>query len=346
MIILGIETSCDETAAAVVTGDRQIKSNIIHSQLDEHQQFGGVVPEVAARAHMNILDHLVSQALQEAKIGFEQLDGIAVAGGPGLIGGVITGVMMAKSIAAVHDLPFIAVNHLAGHALTARLTNDVEFPYLLLLVSGGHCQLLVVRSADDFELLGTTLDDAVGEAFDKSARLLNLPYPGGPAIEQCAKNGDGNKYKLPRPLLTAHKQQASGCNFSFSGLKTAVRQLVHGKEKILDQDVADICASFQFAVGDVLSDRCHNALKLCEARSLGIKCMVVAGGVAANQYLRERIAAVSANSNIEMVAPPADLCTDNAAMIAWAGIERLQLGLTDAFEFAPRPRWPLDKNRK
>jgi len=280
---------------------------------------------------------MIKQALQEADLTFDQLDGVAATGGPGLIGGVIVGVMTAKAIAATHDLPFLAVNHLAGHALTVRLTDGIEFPYLLLLVSGGHCQLLIVKGIEDFELLGTTIDDAVGEAFDKTAKLLGLPYPGGPEIEKWACKGDETRFDFPRPLLKIRKD-----NFSFSGLKTAVRMTIQKFECLSDQDKADICASFQAAVGDVLVDRCQNALLHCRDKSADIHNLVVAGGVAANQYLRERLKQVAENNGVRLVAPPVGLCTDNAAMIAWAGLEKLRLGLTDGFDFKPRPRWPLD----
>jgi N6-L-threonylcarbamoyladenine synthase len=334
MRVLGIETSCDETAVAVVeaaAGDRpvgQILANVIYSQLAEHRRFGGVVPEIAARAHLERIDGLVAEALADAKIDMAELDGIAATGGPGLIGGVMVGVMTAKAIAFAHDKPFLAINHLEGHALSVRLTEPVEFPYLLLLVSGGHCQLLTVRGPGDFTRLGTTIDDAVGECFDKTAKLLGLGFPGGPAVEKAAQVGDPQRFALPRPMW-----RKPGCDFSFSGLKTAVRQLIETLPKEDLQAVADLCASFQRTVGDVLADRCANALKQAPSDTL-----VVAGGVAANFYLRGRLEALGAR----LVAPPIRLCTDNGAMIAWAGVERLRRGMTDALDFAPRPRWPLD----
>ena len=342
MIVLGIETSCDETAAAVVTGDRRILSDRILSQLDEHRPFGGVVPEVAARAHLEHLDGLVSEAMAEAGVGFAELDGVAVAGGPGLIGGVIVGVMTAKAIAAVHGLPFLAVNHLEGHALTARLTDDVDFPYLLLLVSGGHCQLLAVAGVASYRRLGTTLDDALGEAFDKVAKMLGLGYPGGPEVERAAEAGDPKRFRLPRPM-----KGRPGCHFSFSGLKTAVRHAVAALPPGLPGgfdagDVADLCASFQAAAGDALVDRTTNALRRFRDLHPGSDTLVVAGGVAANAYLRARLATLAEAEGVRLIAPPQRLCTDNAAMIAWAGIERLRLGLTAPLDFKPRPRWPLD----
>lgn len=338
MRVLGIETSCDETAVAVVEGAAgtapvgRILSNTVYSQLTEHRRFGGVVPEIAARAHLERIDGLVAQALDEAGMDLVDLDAIAATGGPGLIGGVMVGVMTAKALAFAHDKPFIAVNHLEGHALSVRLTEPVEFPYLLLLVSGGHCQLLTVRGPGDFTRLGTTIDDAAGECFDKTAKLLGLGFPGGPAVEKAAVGGDPKRFALPRPMW-----RKPGCDFSFSGLKTAVRQTV---EKLPADDpraVADLCASFQRTVGDVFADRCANALARAPSPTL-----VVAGGVAANVYLRGRLEEVAAAHGAKLVAPPVRLCTDNGAMIAWAGVERLRLGRVDALDFRPRPRWPLD----
>jgi N6-L-threonylcarbamoyladenine synthase len=344
MIVLGIESSCDETAAAIVSDaanpEARILSNIVLSQEDEHRPYGGIVPEIAARSHLEHVDHLIKQALDDADVSLAQLDGIAATGGPGLIGGVIVGVMSAKAIASVQNKPFIAVNHLAGHALTARLTENVEFPYLLLLVSGGHCQLLIVEDVDRYTRLGTTVDDALGEAFDKSAKMMGLGYPGGPIVERAAASGDGTRFKLPRPMLGRKE-----CHFSFSGLKTAIRkQIEHfgGEEKMSDQDIADLCASFQTAAGDVLIDRCQNALKQFRQRHPDGDTLVVAGGVAANQTLAKRLSDLEKSENIKLIVPPAELCTDNAAMIAWAGLERLKAGQTDPLDFKPRPRWPLD----
>ena len=337
MIVLGLETSCDETAAALVDAERRILGEAILSQLDEHRPYGGVVPEIAARSHLEHLDRLIERTMSEAKIGFGDLTGVAATGGPGLIGGVMVGVMMAKAIAAVRHLPFIAVNHLEGHALTARLTHGIEFPYLLLLVSGGHCQLLLVEDLGRYRRLGTTIDDAAGEAFDKAAKLLGLGYPGGPALERAAAAGEPSRIALPRPMLGR-----PGCDFSFSGLKTALR---HRLAEARPDDTADLAASFQAAVIDCLADRTANAIVM--AKSLApVKALVVAGGVAANGPLRQRIQDVAALGGLRLVAPPVKLCTDNAAMIAWAGIERLQRGLTDGLDFAPRPRWPLDPSAK
>ncbi len=345
MRVLGIETSCDETAVAIVEAPNEEKgagrgpvgrilANVVYSQITEHRRFGGVVPEIAARAHLERIDGLLADALAEAKLELGDLDGIAATGGPGLIGGVMVGVMTAKALAFAHDKPFLAVNHLEGHALSARLTEPVEFPYLLLLVSGGHCQLLTVRGPGDYMRLGTTIDDAVGECFDKTAKLLGLGFPGGPAIEQMAQGGNTERFALPRPMW-----RKPGCDFSFSGLKTAVRQTVEKLPPGDRQAVADLCASFQRTVGDVLSDRCANALGLAPSPTL-----VVAGGVAANVYLRSRLERVAGERDARLVAPPVKLCTDNGAMIAWAGLEQLRLGKTDALDFRPRPRWPLDSS--
>jgi N6-L-threonylcarbamoyladenine synthase len=337
-LVLGIETSCDETAAAVVAGDRRVLSEALLSQLDEHRPYGGVVPEIAARAHLEHLDALVCRAMAEAGIGFADLAGVAATGGPGLIGGVMVGVMTAKAIAAVHRLPFLAVNHLEGHALSVRLAAEVPFPYLLLLVSGGHCQLLTVEGVGRYRRLGTTIDDAVGEAFDKSAKLLGLGYPGGPALEAAAKDGDPGRFALPRPMLGR-----AGCDFSFSGLKTALRHAIEALPPgpIGARDLADLAASFQAAVTDVLADRTGNAIA---AYGQAGGTLVVAGGVAANAAIRARLAALAERAALRFFAPPPRLCTDNAAMIAWAGLERLRLGLTDGLDFAPRPRWPLDRS--
>ncbi|MDZ3837536.1 MAG: tRNA (adenosine(37)-N6)-threonylcarbamoyltransferase complex transferase subunit TsaD [Rhodospirillales bacterium] len=339
MRILGIETSCDETAVAVVGGDKRIVAERILSQLDDHHPFGGVVPEVAARAHLKHLDRLIAETVAEAGLGFADLDGVAVTAGPGLIGGVIVGVMMAKAIAAVHGLPFLAVNHLEGHALSARLTGDLDFPYLLLLVSGGHCQLLNVGGVGRYRRLGTTMDDALGEAFDKVAKMLGLGYPGGPAIEAAAKRGDPARFALPRPM-----KGRPGCHFSFSGLKTAVKHAwaALAEDERGGQARADMAASFQAAAGDVLVDRTGNALAEVAKAGRRRPALVAAGGVAANGYLRGRLADLAEARGARLLVPPQRLCTDNGAMIAWAGIERLRLGLADGLDFAPRPRWPLD----
>lgn len=341
LVVLGIETSCDETAAAVVTGAGEIRSNLVLSQLDEHRPYGGVVPEIAARSHMDHIDRLVEEAMAEAGLSFAELDGVAATAGPGLIGGVFVGVMTAKAIALAWEKPFLAVNHLEGHALSVRLSDRIDFPYLLLLVSGGHCQILAVEGVGRYRRLGGTIDDALGEAFDKTAKLLGLGYPGGPAVEQAAAEGDPAAVGLPRPMLGR-----PGLDFSFSGLKTAVRQAAD-KAGILggggsDQARADLAASFQAAAGDILAERCGKALDVFKEDYGQAGPLVVAGGVAANRSLRARLEAVAAAAGTRLVAPPPKLCTDNAAMIAWAGVERLGLGLVDPLDFAARPRWPLE----
>jgi N6-L-threonylcarbamoyladenine synthase len=337
MLVLGIETSCDETAAAIVGGDRKILADLVLSQDDEHAPYGGVVPEIAARSHIDHLDGLIARAMEAAGIGWSDLDAIAVTAGPGLIGGVIVGLMEAKAIAAVRRLPLVAVNHLEGHALTARLTDDVAFPYLLLLISGGHCQLLIVEGVGDYRRLGTTIDDAVGEAFDKTAKLLGLGFPGGPAVERAALVGKADRFDLPRPMLGR-----DGCDFSFSGLKTALRQSLEKLHRVQSHDVADLAASFQQAVADVLADRTAHAIQAFRAAHPGGDTLVIAGGVAANRAIRERLEETALVYRMRLVAPPARLCTDNAVMIAWAGLERLKAGLSDPLTVAARARWPLD----
>ena len=340
MIVLGIETSCDETAAAVVTGERRVLADLVLSQCADHAPYGGVVPEIAARSHVEHLDGLIARAMREAGVGFADLDGVAATAGPGLIGAVMVGLMTGKAIAAVRDLPLLAVNHLEGHALSPRLIDEtLAFPYLLLLVSGGHCQLLLVEGVSRYRRLGTTIDDAVGEAFDKAAMLLGLGYPGGPAIERKAKAGDPGAVALPRPLAGR-----PGCDFSFSGLKTAVLHAVQARGALSEQDRADIAASFQAAAADVLVDRTTNAIAELRAEGPAPAALVVAGGVAANREIRQRIETLAGRHELPLAIPPARLCTDNAAMIAWAGIERLGRGLTDPLDAAPRARWPLDQD--
>ena len=335
MIILGIETSCDETAAAIVSDDRRILSNIVWSQT-EHEAYGGVVPEIAARAHLEHIESVITRALSEAKISLSEIDAVAATVGPGLIGGVIVGVMTAKAIASVQKKPFIAVNHLEGHALTVRLTNDVPFPYLLLLVSGGHCQFLIVSGVGKYQKLGGTLDDALGEVFDKTAKMLGLGYPGGVEVERLAKNGTPLAYNFPMPL-----RGRDGCDFSFSGLKTAVRLKIEEIGELSEKNKADICASFQYTATSSVIERSQAAVKQFKTIHPDGKHFVLAGGVAANQYIRGELQTMLAEHDLELVAPPIKLCTDNAAMIAWAGIERFKLGLIDNLDFEPRARWPL-----
>jgi N6-L-threonylcarbamoyladenine synthase len=339
MLVLGIETSCDETSAAVVADDRTILSNVILSQTKEHMPYGGVVPEIAARAHIDNLEPVIKEALKCAQVVPSALDAIAVTGGPGLIGGVIVGVMMAKSLASVWQKPFIAVNHLEGHALSGRLSDNVQFPFLLLLVSGGHCILAVAEGVGRYKLLGRTIDDALGEAFDKTAKMLGLPYPGGPQVEKLAKTGNPKRFVFPKPL-----SGRDTLDFSFSGLKTAVRlakeeAILQGAEKEILK--ADICASFQYTVISILKDRIGSAIKLFKEQYPSGKEVVIAGGVAANHAIRSELTALVELHGLSFVAPPMQLCTDNAAMIAWAGIERAKLGQYDSLEFEPRARWPL-----
>ena len=333
-LVLGIESSCDETAAAVVAGDGRILSNVVLSQLDDHRAYGGVVPEIAARAHVSHLDGLIKRALDEAGVALADVDAVAATAGPGLIGGVIVGLTTAKALALGAGKPLIGINHLEGHALTPRLVSGVAFPYLLLLVSGGHCQLLAVEGIGRYRRLGTTIDDAVGEAFDKVAKMLGLGYPGGPAVERAAEAGDPARFSLPRPMIGR-----PGCDFSFSGLKTAVREVIATLPVPLsDRDRADVAASFQAVVANVLADRTRRAIEMMPA-----PCpLVVAGGVAANKAIRARLEDLARTHGIPFVAPPIKLCTDNAAMIAWAGVEHFRAGHQDPLDLKPRARWPLD----
>jgi N6-L-threonylcarbamoyladenine synthase len=341
MLVLGIETTCDGTAAAVVRRDPEgrgeILSDIVLSQTEKHAAFGGVVPEIAARAHVEVLDHVIAKAMSEAGLDFPALDGVAAAAGPGLIGGVIVGLTMAKAIALVAKKPLIAVNHLEAHALTARLPDGVAFPYLLFLASGGHTQLVAVLDVAKYVRLGTTVDDAMGEAFDKTAKLLGLPYPGGPHVEQEAAGGNAARFALPRPMLGRSEP-----NFSLSGLKTALRLEAEKIAPLSGRDVADLCASFQQAVVAVAADRLRAGLSVFRERFGAPSAIVVAGGVAANQAIRRALDRVARTADTNLIAPPPNLCTDNGAMIAWAGAERLARGLTDSLEASPRARWPLE----
>ncbi len=344
LLVLGIETSCDETAAALVVrtpdGRGRILSNVVRSQLEQHRAYGGVVPEIAARAHLEILDKLIAQALDETSLTLSSVDAVAATAGPGLIGGLLVGLVTAKAIALARGLPFVAVNHLEAHAMTPGLTDGLKPPYLLLLVSGGHTQLLAVGGIDDYIRLGTTLDDALGEAFDKTAKLLGLGYPGGPEVERQAMAGDPTRFALPRPMVGR-----PDANFSFAGLKTAVRQQVLQLGKPTPPDIADICASFQRAVVFSVQDRIKFAMRLYAERmgQDAKRVLVVSGGVAANSELRRSLADMTAAQGYRLVVPPMHLCTDNAAMIAWTGAERLALGRTDAWDAPARPRWPLDQ---
>lgn len=336
-IILGIESSCDETACALVNDKREILASVIWSQYDEHRRFGGVVPEIAARAHLEKCDLLVKECMNQAGLKFSDLSGIAVAAGPGLIGGVLVGVMTAKTIAFCHNLPFMAVNHLEGHALTASLTNNIEFPYLLLLTSGGHCQLLEVIGVGKYKKLGATIDDSAGEAFDKVAKMLDIGYPGGPNLEKRAALGNTKAFELPIPM-----KGRDNCDFSFSGLKTAVRVIVDKQSKITPEFQNDMCASFQNAVVAQMRDRLTHGIKLFKKDFPNAKDLVVGGGVAANSAVRQMLSEVANKYKMHFSAPPVKLCTDNGVMIAWAGLQRLNAGLTDGFDFRARPRWPLE----
>ncbi|WP_170456956.1 tRNA (adenosine(37)-N6)-threonylcarbamoyltransferase complex transferase subunit TsaD [Ruegeria arenilitoris] len=346
LTVLGLESSCDDTAAAVVRqsgGQRaEVLSSVVYGQTDLHSAFGGVVPEIAARAHAEKLDVCVQQALEQAGLTLQDMDAVAVTAGPGLIGGVMSGVMCAKGISAATGLPLIGVNHLAGHALTPRLTDGIAFPYLMLLVSGGHCQYLIAHGPEQFTRLGGTIDDAPGEAFDKTARLLGLPQPGGPSVEAEAREGDPKRFRFPRPLL-----DRPGCDLSFSGLKTALMrmrdQIVAEKGGLTRQDRADLCAGFQQAVVDTLAEKTRRAIALYLETNPAEPVITVAGGVAANTAIRSALESVSADAGARFTAPPLHLCTDNAAMIAYAGLERFRLGARDGLDLTARPRWPLDQ---
>lgn len=333
MLILGIETSCDETAVAIVSSEKQILANEIYSQIKEHQKFGGVVPEIAARNHAEILPYIFNEALRKAAVKLHEIDAVAVTGGPGLIGGVMVGVIFAKTIASIIKKPFIAVNHLEGHALTVRLVQNVDFPYLLLLASGGHCQFLLAKGVGNYEKISSTIDDAAGEAFDKVAKMLHLEYPGGPMIEHLAKSGNA-RFELPKPLCEANR-----LDMSFSGLKTAVRNLIAKEDLQQANMLNDICASFQKTVADVFVYKTAQVMKLIEQQN--IRNFVIAGGVASNQYIKNALQKNLVQYNCNFLCAPSNLCTDNAAMIAWAGYECLQNGLVSRLDFEPKSKWSL-----
>ena len=341
LTVLGLETSCDETAASVVRltpdGAATVLSSVVHSQIDDHAAFGGVVPEIAARSHVEMIDGVTRRAMAEAGLDYDQLDGVAATAGPGLVGGVMVGLSYGKAVALARDLPLVAVNHLEGHAVSARLGQPVAYPFLLLLVSGGHCQLLEVRGVGDMTRLGTTIDDAAGEAFDKIAKALGLGYPGGPALEKLAATGDGARFDLPRALLGR-----KDCDFSFSGLKTAASRLAATCQT--DQDKADLADAVQTAIARQLGERSDRALKEY-AEHHPHRLFVVAGGVAANKTVRSTLETIAAKNGFDFLAPPMAYCTDNAAMIALAGAERLRKGLVSDIDTAARPRWPLDEQK-
>lgn len=343
-IILGLESSCDETAAALIRrrddNSIEILSERIASQDDKHAAYGGVVPEIAARAHVERMDGLVKEVMSEAGIGWGDVKGVAATSGPGLIGGVLVGLMTAKAISLARDIPLMAVNHLEGHALSPKLTGQIEFPYLLLLVSGGHCQFLLVKALGEYERLGTTIDDAPGEAFDKTAKLMALGFPGGPAVERWAKAGNPEAIDLPRPLL----KRKDTLDMSFAGLKTAVRRAVE-LEPLDDARKEDICASFQHVVADILAKRTSQAMDVFKDRVSVQNCQfVVAGGVAANQTIRARLEEVAASNDFAFASPPMKWCTDNAAMIALVGLERYERQMFDDLDVGARARWPLDRD--
>ena len=342
LIFLGIESSCDETAASIVKEDKKgnvtILSNVVSSQVEEHKPFGGVVPELAARSHVEKIDTIIKKAVQKSGVVLENITGVAATAGPGLLVCLMVGMSAGKTIATFLKKPFLAINHLEGHALTPRLVERVKFPYLLLLISGGHSQFLEVRGVNKYKRLGTTIDDALGEAFDKTAKILGIDFPGGPQIEEYAKLGDENGFVLPKPILNK-----SGCNLSFAGLKTAV---LHASKKIKNkQDKYDLAASFQFTINEILRVKCKKAMELFLSTNKKNKknYFVIAGGVASNKTIRSNLQQVCKDMGFEYIFPPANLCTDNAAMIAWAGIERYKKNLIDDVTFSARPRWPLDE---
>jgi N6-L-threonylcarbamoyladenine synthase len=338
MIVLGLETSCDETSAAIVTADGKVLANEIYSQIAQHQQYGGVVPELASRAHIEHIEAVTQAALDKANLTIENIDAIAVTSGPGLIGGLIVGVMFAKGLSASTGKPLIGVNHLEGHALTTRLTDNTEFPFLLLLVSGGHCMFAIVEGVGKYQVIGRTIDDALGEAFDKTGKMMGLPYPAGPIVEKRAKNGNPHRFKFPQPLV-----KEAGCDFSFSGLKTAILREVTALGNLTDQDVDDVCASFQYTAAEIILNRTRNAIEQFRAKYPQGKNFVISGGVSANKYIGDKLRTLLDEYYMQFYAPPLKLCTDNAAMIAWAGIERLQLGQSDNLSLSPKARWPLSE---
>jgi N6-L-threonylcarbamoyladenine synthase len=342
LIFLGIETSCDETAASIVRektdGTGEILSNVVSSQVNEHKEFGGVVPEIAARAHVEKIEFIIKEAVKKSKIRLKDIDGIAATAGPGLIVCLTVGLNIGKAIAGSLDKPFLAINHLEGHALSPKINKKIKFPYLLLLISGGHTQFLKVNGVNNYTRIGTTIDDALGEAFDKTAKLLGIEFPGGPTIEQWAKKGDENFFILPKPIL-----KRGGCNLSFAGLKTAVLRVSKKIKK--KREKYHLAASFQKTINEILYEKTKVAMEMfLSSKKNNNNTFVIAGGVASNLSIRENLVKLSKEKNFEPIFPPTNLCSDNAAMIAWAGIERFKINLTDNLEFISRARWPLDSN--
>ncbi len=342
IIMLGIESSCDETAAAIVSSDKEILSDVVYSQIKEHEKFGGVVPEIAARSHLEALPWVIEQALEKAELKITDINAVCATAGPGLIGGVNIGLQTAKSIAYGQNIPLVGVNHLEGHALTTRLTHNTQFPFLMLLVSGGHTQLMIVRGIGDYEELGATLDDACGEAFDKTAKILGVGYPGGPALEQRAKEGDPKFWNLPIPM-----KGKPNCDFSFSGLKTRVRHLYDQHKPMSNQEISHMCAGFQHSVALSLKNRVEKAMLIFRQQfDIENPDFIVAGGVAANKHIKHTLNTSAQTHKFKLCVAPAKLCTDNAVMIAWAGIENMKVGITDAFDIPARPRWSLKELSK
>ncbi|MDR0677068.1 MAG: tRNA (adenosine(37)-N6)-threonylcarbamoyltransferase complex transferase subunit TsaD [Holosporaceae bacterium] len=334
MYVLGIESSCDETSASIVSDSKKVLSNVVYSQINEHLFFGGVVPEIAARSHLEKIDIVVREALSDASLDISEISAVAGTCGPGLIGGVIVGATFAKTIAMARNIPFIAVNHIEAHAISVRITEDIEFPYLLMLLSGGHCQTCLVYDIDNFQIIGRTVDDSAGESFDKVAKLLSIGYPGGPAIEKVSLQGNEKAFPLPRPLCNKES-----CNFSFTGLKTAVR--IASEKCNSMQDKMDLCASFQKTVVEIMSYKLKQAIDVSCKR---IKAVALSGGVAANQAIRSALRDICENHSLRFCAPPIKFCTDNGAMIAWMGVEKLQRGQISDLRFPPRPRWNLQED--
>lgn len=347
MLVLGIETSCDETAMAIVDENKNILSHVVVSQIDIFKDFGGVIPEVASRNHLDVIDKVLEKVFSDAKLDYNDIDAVSATTGPGLIGGVIVGTVFAKSIASILKKPFIAVNHLEAHALTSRISNNLDFPFLLFLLSGGHCQILKVLGVGKYKKISETIDDALGECFDKVAQMIGLEYPGGPKIEELAKNGDENRFKFSKPLIdnTGKKRdEKSKFLFSFSGLKTCVRTEIEKlNTELTEKDKCDISASFQKTIVDILKNRLENVFKKLEEENINLNNLVIAGGVSANQYIKSELTEFCKKYNYNVITPPLKLCTDNGVMVAWAGLERFKLGLVSKLDVCPKARWELEE---